>query len=336
MRTALLCLFAAVSASAAEPLVLSTSLPIQGRDVAALAFDGDPATAFRSARPGRDGDDFLVALPAGTAPTAVEVDGAGLPFAVLEFSADGANFRPAAAFSNGTARAAAPAGLRALRLRLTGSGGEEAVTLREIRLAGVDKPATRFHTRVEIHTETVPETRRFAEKARALCEEWYPRLYTQFDTPDGPAPRSVLHLWFQDMPGVAHTRFDIHISAEWVTKKAPDDFGMVIHELFHVVQGYPRGAGEGWLTEGLADYVRHALFEPAVPLPKPDPAKSSYRDAYKTTARFLIWTEKKWPGLAVKLNAAARARQPVRDVFTREAGKDVDALWAEYIREGAG
>jgi len=33
-------------------------------------------------------------------------------------------------------------------------------------------------------------------------------------------------------------------------------FGMVIHELRHVVQSYHRGNTPGWLTEGIADHIR--------------------------------------------------------------------------------
>jgi hypothetical protein len=135
------------------------------------------------------------------------------------------------------------------------------------------------------------------------------------------------------MDGVAHAtnRNEIHISEKWVTKQSPNDYGMVIHELFHLVQAYT-GGGEGWLTEGLADYVRHRRFEPAADWGRPDPEKSKYTDAYKTTALFLEWledTQKK--GITLTLNAASRKKENVREVFTRETGKDVDALWREYI-----
>ena len=42
----------------------------------------------------------------------------------------------------------------------------------------------------------------------------------------------------------------IGVSSGWV-KKRPGDFGLVIHELVHVIQDY-RGGGVGWVTEGIA------------------------------------------------------------------------------------
>lgn len=57
----------------------------------------------------------------------------------------------------------------------------------------------------------------------------------------------------------------MHIAADWV-KSQPNDFGMVVHELTHLVQRYPPGS-PGWLVEGIADYIRAKYFEPLIPLP---------------------------------------------------------------------
>ena len=35
----------------------------------------------------------------------------------------------------------------------------------------------------------------------------------------------------------------------------PEDTGMVIHELTHIIQNYP-SPDPGWVTEGIADYIR--------------------------------------------------------------------------------
>jgi hypothetical protein len=67
----------------------------------------------------------------------------------------------------------------------------------------------------------------------------------------------------------------ITISGKWITEH-PDDLGMVIHELVHVVQGYPNSRHKaGWLVEGIADYIRWWRYEPEAPRPRIDPAKSS-------------------------------------------------------------
>jgi hypothetical protein len=127
---------------------------------------------------------------------------------------------------------------------------------------------------------------------------------------------------------------EIHVSKLWAVQH-PDDTALIIHESFHIVQGYSGVAGHdnlGWLTEGLADYVRNRLFKPVEI--RPDPNKAKYTDSYQTTAAFLMWLEDhKKKGICFKLNAAMRIpNSQVLDVFTAETGQDIDSLWAEYIQ----
>ncbi len=323
---------------AAAPLSVSTSLPTKGRQVAQLAFDGKAETSFWSDRGVRDGDDVTITLPSAREVRSIQI-ATGTPegkdkltFGVLEVSEDGKNFRHAAVFKDGVVRVTGLDGaISAFRIRVTGSDGA-ALAISEVTIAGLTKPEVKLVTRVNLQYETAPDAKKFALKAKELVDEFYPKLYAEFDTPEGPAPLTNVHLWFQNMDGVAYAtnRNEIHISEKWVTKQSPEDYGMVIHEMFHLVQAYT-GGGEGWLTEGLADYVRHRRFEPQANWGKPDPEKAKYTDAYKTTALFLEWLEDtKKPGLVLTLNAASRTKVSVREVFTRETGKDIDALWREY------
>jgi hypothetical protein len=107
---------------------------------------------------------------------------------------------------------------------------------------------------------------------------------------------------------------------------------MVIHELTHVVQAYQGDGNPGWLVEGVADYIRLTHFEPQARRPRIDPAKASYRDAYKTTAIFLEWAEKNYDRELVKeLNRAMRAGSYRPELFQERTGKSVDELWAAFI-----
>lgn len=122
----------------------------------------------------------------------------------------------------------------------------------------------------------------------------------------------------------------ISINAIYV-RRATNDFGMVIHELTHVVQSYHRGNTPGWLTEGIADYIRLSHFEPQARRPRINPEKASYTDAYKTTAIFLEWVEKKYDEqLVKKLNQAAREGRFQIELFKDYTGKTMDELWAEF------
>lgn len=116
-------------------------------------------------------------------------------------------------------------------------------------------------------------------------------------------------------------------------RKHPGDIDVVTHEVMHVVQNYGRGAGPGWLTEGIADYVRYkygvdnagagwslTAFKP----------EQNYKNAYRITARFLNHLEKNHPGIVVKLDDAMRKHTYQENIWATLTGKTIDELWADY------
>ena len=108
--------------------------------------------------------------------------------------------------------------------------------------------------------------------------------------------------------------------------------GYLIHELVHVVQAY-RGGGAGWLTEGIADYIRWGLYEekPQEWFPVPRDADRAYRQGYQVAAGFLLWLENsRSPGIVKKLNAASREKRYSDELFKEETGTTLDELWAKY------
>lgn len=125
----------------------------------------------------------------------------------------------------------------------------------------------------------------------------------------------------------------ITYSPAWLAQN-PGDIDVVTHEAMHVVQNYPDDAGPGWLTEGIADYVRHTLGvdNAGGNWSLPDyKAGQHYEDAYRVTARFLVWIEKKKKkGIVKKLDAALRSRTYTAAMWKQLTGKTVDELWQEY------
>lgn len=184
---------------------------------------------------------------------------------------------------------------------------------------------------VETDCSAAPDCEAFATKSKAICEEWYPKINAILFGKEHPLPVATLHLKFEPMNGIAHATGDgIHISQEWVTKKRPDDYGMVVHELTHVVQNY-KGGGEGWLTEGIADYIRHKYFEKDGEKLRVDAVNGSYRQSYTTAAAFLLWLEAhKDKDIVRKLNIASHDGTYSRALFNKYCGADVDALWKEF------
>lgn len=184
--------------------------------------------------------------------------------------------------------------------------------------------------KVTTDTSEVPELAPWANEARALVEEWHPRIAALLASDGFTPPTAVALVFKKDMKGVAGTAGDrITIASRWV-RDHPDDRGMVVHELTHVIQSYPP-TRDGWLVEGIADYVRFYHFEPGTRITI-DPRRASYRDGYRTAARFLDWAQRTYdPRLVRTLNAALREKRYRPELFRSSTGKSLDALWAEFV-----
>jgi len=183
-------------------------------------------------------------------------------------------------------------------------------------------------TVISVDYSDVPDVKEWAEKARDLCEKWYPLIGEALASKDFTPPRKVQLVFKDEKKGIAYTTgAKITVVADWI-RKHPDDFGLVIHELCHVVQSYKGGVG--WITEGIADYIRNYKFEPKPP--GKVSAKSNYKDGYKTAAVFLAWIEKsKDKDFIRKMNEALRTGKYKDELFQEWAGSDVDALWKEFL-----
>jgi len=125
----------------------------------------------------------------------------------------------------------------------------------------------------------------------------------------------------------------IRVNPEWMIKN-PEDLDVVTHEAMHIVQNYPGGAGPGWVTEGVADYVRYKLGvnNKAGNWSLPEfSEKQHYTNAYRVTARFFVWIEKNYnKKLVKKLDHAMRTKTYTDDFWKKETGKTVDELWDNY------
>ena len=163
----------------------------------------------------------------------------------------------------------------------------------------------------------------------------YPKMMAEYNK---DAPKSVTIAIDSSYHGVAATGADvIHCNPDWF-RRNPEDIDVITHEGMHVVQQYKRG-GPGWLTEGLADYARakFGVNNPNAHWTLPDYKEGqSYTDAYRVTARFLLWLEKHVkPGLAVTLDKAMRDGTYTPDIWKQQTGKTLDELWQDYGKNPA-
>jgi len=175
----------------------------------------------------------------------------------------------------------------------------------------------------------------WAGKAARLVAEYYPLFDKIFET-EGFVPPTEITLLFRKMNGVAHASGStITISADWV-RRMPGDFGMVAHEMLHVIQRYPGGGGQGgipnWAMEGITDFARHAYYEPEVLMRPVNLETNKYTDSYQITGGFFMWIEHVYDKEFVKkLHQHARQRTWSNDVFEKYTGKSPEELWKEYV-----
>jgi hypothetical protein len=185
---------------------------------------------------------------------------------------------------------------------------------------------------VELDVSQVPELRPWGENARKTLLEWYPRICNLLPTKGFVVSREV-HLRIRKSDkGVAGTAGNkIVVSSHWI-EKHPEDIGVAVHELVHVVQAYSN-ADPGWVTEGIADYIRWAIYEgkPQSWFPISD-KRRGYRDGYQVAAGFLLWLESDFaPGIVKKLNTRMRQGKYEDRLFEKVAGIKLDELWKGYV-----
>ena len=188
-----------------------------------------------------------------------------------------------------------------------------------------------FSFTITLDYRSAPEMEGWMKAMQALCNEWYPKLIDELDSPGFKPYKRVSIAVKSDPNGVAGTGGShIGLSKEYFSKNGTDA-GAVIHELVHVVQAYPKYVP--WITEGIADYIRLYKFEPNAPRPKANPDRINLKRGYKGTAAFLAWVvDEVNPETVKKLNAALREGTYEDSLFKEITGKTLDELVAEYVK----
>lgn len=199
-----------------------------------------------------------------------------------------------------------------------------------LKVPALIEPLVSRNLKVVVDTSAAPECQAWAERAKEMVELWHPIVSAYLDAPLNPGEKEV-QLVFKDMKGVAATSKNvITIASGWV-KSHPDDLGMVLHELVHVVQDYP-STQSVWLMEGIADYIRFWMAEPEGQPKQFNRAKDNYRNGYRTTGAFLAWIEKQYKTPIVRdANLALRHGTYKDSLFEEKTGKHLDTLWTEFM-----
>jgi len=111
--------------------------------------------------------------------------------------------------------------------------------------------AVDLQVRVEVPANA-PHLSQWAEKGKKLMIQWYPQIVKILGVKE--KKQKVRLIIKKTEKGLAFASGNKIVVASHRIEKNPEKLGLLIHELTHVVQAYPKG--NGWLAEAIADYVR--------------------------------------------------------------------------------
>ncbi len=185
---------------------------------------------------------------------------------------------------------------------------------------------------------TINKDSLISKKLISILEETffkvYPRLAEKYNN---QTAKRVIFVIEPAYNGVAATSNDrVVFNPRWFDHH-PEDIDVVTHEVMHIVQAYGNTSGPGWLTEGIADYVRFkfGVNNQAAGWSLPDVKPTqNYTDSYRVTARFLVWLEQqKNPEAVILLDQIMRQHTYTDAVWEKLSGKDLSGLWKEYLSD---
>ena len=192
--------------------------------------------------------------------------------------------------------------------------------------------ATVFHfqnPKIDFDTKQLENLIKFTKEAERLAKVEYPKTADVLGIPRASLPDVKVIIDFS-ADGVAYANgTTIHVAAKYASAH-PDDTGLVVHELCHVAQHYPK-YDPVWLVEGIADYVRWIAFEPTNKRPKVTKAKANARASYRTTGVFLDWVLRTYDkDLIKKLNKALVESTYSEEMWKTLTQKSLDELNEEW------
>jgi len=194
-------------------------------------------------------------------------------------------------------------------------------------------------TNVRVDAATKAKLDSLALTYEVVARQNYPLIIHALRMENDPIAKDVRIVITYGYKGVAATSGSgfggenkgarIDVSAAYALSH-PNDLGMIVHEMVHVVQSYP-DYDPVWLVEGVADWVRWFNWEEVSKRPRPNPAKATARDSYQTTGAFLYYVSTHYDiNLVPKINRLFKNRQYKESFFKTATGKTLNQLDAEW------
>ena len=189
--------------------------------------------------------------------------------------------------------------------------------------------------KIVFDTKQLENLTKFTKEAEVLAKAEYPKTADVLGIPRSSLADVKVIIDF-NADGVAYADgLTIHVAAKYASAH-PDDTGLVVHELCHVAQHYPK-YDPVWLVEGIADYVRWFAFEPLNKRPVVKKAKANARASYRTTGAFIDWVLRtKDKEIVHQLNKALHEDYYKEDLWKEYTGSTLDELneqWKASLAE---
>ena len=169
------------------------------------------------------------------------------------------------------------------------------------------------------------------EGFKKIIQKVYPKLVKDFNK---NARMDITVKIDTAYDGVAYAHDGrVTVSSKWLHSR-PNDLDLMTHEIMHIIQSYPNGAGPGWLTEGIADFVR---FKYGIDNEKAGwsltefSKKQNYTNSYRITARFLEWLSQNYnKKIVYNLDKKLRSNTYSPELWKEYTGFTIDQLWEKY------
>ena len=204
----------------------------------------------------------------------------------------------------------------------------------------------------KIDATKMPKMEKWAEKnVKQPLEKWAGNVVTLLDGKDAVWTNGVVDIVLEtgegkDVPPAwAYGGGKIFLNMKWAVSCPQEASGACVHEFAHVVQDYTPRAGRadpyngppGWLTEGIADWVRWFNYEgkAGVNRANGDAIRNPRHDGgYGLTASFLDFIVRKYDReFVTRLNKTCREGKYAENVWMELAGKSRETLDYEWKRK---
>jgi len=187
----------------------------------------------------------------------------------------------------------------------------------------------------------VPEIKEFAERARQVGNESYPKILALLSENPSEAPQQF-SIIFRNHASVKNLMNDgsggfmqngkIYLGLDWLTNTPAELDSYLVHEMTHVAQDYSWRRTSACWTEGIADYVRFKLgYTNGWMCPQCSALYPHYTSGYTCAGAFLLFLDTQYgDGVVAKLNHELRHHSYSDGFFKNTTGKDLKELWSAF------